>query len=160
LHSRAGQGYYVSLSFHLIFFLPFNFFSFFRALGSDGRHRYNYSSDVVKFLIDAACRKVVPDAPARSLFLVVEASGHKGDRSGLRQPDGRRGMATLGPFDRSGRKLTGDPQIERPLTLLAARQLAARVHRDRALGGHDVVADHRARRLVPWPVPPRKGKRK
>src|SRR4029079_2340604 len=32
-----------------------------------------------------------------------------------------------------------------PVSLQAARELAARVHRDRALG-RDVVADHRARR--------------
>jgi integrase len=63
----------------------------------------------------------------------------------FRRPDGRPAKITLGPFDRSGRELTGDPQIGQPLTLQAARQLAAKVHRDRALG-HDVVADHRARR--------------
>jgi hypothetical protein len=63
----------------------------------------------------------------------------------FRRPDGRPGKITLGPLDRSGRELTEDPQIGQPLTLQAARQLAARVHRDRALG-HDVVADHQARR--------------
>jgi hypothetical protein len=108
---------------------------------------------VVKILTDAACRKFVPgpkrrrirDAAARSLFLVVEPSGHKAWQMRFRRPDGRPAKITLGPFDRSGRELTGDPQIGQPLTLQAARQLAATVHRDRALG-HDVVADHRARR--------------
>ena len=108
---------------------------------------------MVKILTDAACRKFVPgpkrrrirDAAARSLFLVVEPSGHKAWQMRFRRPDGRPGKITLGPFDRSGRELTGDPQIGQPLTLQAARQLAATVHRDRALG-HDVVADHRARR--------------
>jgi hypothetical protein len=45
---------------------------------------------VVKILTDAACRKFVPgpkrrrirDAAARSLFLVVEPSGHKAWRHG------------------------------------------------------------------------------
>ena len=108
---------------------------------------------MVKILTDAACRKFVPgpkrrrirDAAARSLFLVVEPSGHKAWQMRFRRPDGRPGKITLGPFDRSGRELMGDPQIGQPLTLQAARQLAATVHRDRALG-HDVVADHRARR--------------
>ena len=108
---------------------------------------------MVKILTDAACRKFVPgakrrrirDAAARSLFLVIEPSGHKAWQMRFRRPDGRPGKITLGPFDRSGHELTGDPQIGQPLTLQAARQLAATVHRDRALG-HDVVADHRARR--------------
>ena len=108
---------------------------------------------MVKILTDAACRKFVPgpkrrrirDAAARSLFLVVEPSGHKAWQMRFRRPDGRPGKITLGPFDRSGRELTEDPQIGQPLTLQAARQLAARVHRERALG-HDVVADHQARR--------------
>ena len=108
---------------------------------------------MVEILTDAACRKFVPgqkrrricDAAARSLFLVVEPSGHKAWQMRFRRPDGRPGKITLGPFDRSGRELTGDPQIGQPLTLQAARQLAATVHCDRALG-HDVVADHRARR--------------
>ena len=108
---------------------------------------------MVNILTDAACRKFAPgakrrrirDAAARSLFLIVEPSGHKAWQMRFRRPDGRPGKITLGPFDRSGRELTGDPQIGQPLTLQAARQLAATVHRDRALG-HDVVADHRARR--------------
>ena len=46
----------------------------------------------------------------------------------------------------SGRELAGEPAIGQPLTLAAARSLAAKVHRDRALGA-DVVADHKARRV-------------
>jgi hypothetical protein len=111
------------------------------------------SQTVVKILTDAACRKFVAgpkrrrirDAAARSLFFVVEPSGQKAWQMRFRRPNGRPAKITLGPFDRSGRELTGDPQIGQPLTLQAARQLAAKVHRDRALG-HDVVADHRARR--------------
>jgi integrase len=63
----------------------------------------------------------------------------------FRTPSGRIAKLTLGPVDLSGRELKGDPAIGQPLTLQAARQLAATVHRERALG-HDVVAEHRARR--------------
>ena len=51
----------------------------------------------------------------------------------------------LGGFDASGRELTGEPQIGMPLSLVAARRLAAEIHRQRALG-RDVVADHKAKR--------------
>jgi integrase len=108
---------------------------------------------MTKALTDAACRKFRPgperrrirDAGARSLFLVIEPSGHKAWQMRFRRPDGRPAKVTLGPFDQSGRELKGDPQIGQPLSLQAARQLAAQVHRERALG-HDVAADHRARR--------------
>jgi hypothetical protein len=108
---------------------------------------------VVKALTAAACRKFAPgrerrrirDAGARSLFLVIEPSGHKAWQMRFRTPTGRIAKLTLGSFDQSGRELKGDPQIGQPLTLQAARQLAATVHRERALG-HDVVADHHARR--------------
>jgi hypothetical protein len=108
---------------------------------------------VVKILTDAACRKFVPgperrrirDAGARSLFLVIEPSGHKAWQMRFRRPSGRITKLTLGPFEQSGRELASDPQIGQPLTLQAARQLAAEVHRQRALG-HDVAADHKARR--------------
>jgi integrase len=108
---------------------------------------------MAKILTDAACRKLAPgakrrrirDAGARSLFLIVESSGHKAWQMRFRRPDGRPGKITLGPFDLTGLEIAGDPQIGQPLTLQAARQLAATVHRDRALG-RDVVADHKARR--------------
>ena len=51
----------------------------------------------------------------------------------------------MGPVDLSGQEVKGDPQIGQPLTLAAARLLAAEVHRERALG-HDPVADHKARK--------------
>ena len=108
---------------------------------------------MAKIFTDAACRKLAPgakrrrirDAGARSLFLIVEFSGHKAWQMRFRRPDGRPGKITLGPFDLTGLEIAGDPQIGQPLTLQAARQLAATVHRDRALG-RDVVADHKARR--------------
>ena len=108
---------------------------------------------MVKTLTDAASRKFAPgkerrrirDGGARSLFLVIEPSGHKAWQMRFRTPTGRIGKITLGPFDQSGRELKDDPQIGQPLSLRAARQLAASVHRERALG-HDPVAEHKARR--------------
>ena len=90
-------------------------------------------------------RRWVRDGGAQSLYLVIQGSGHKSWVMRFRRPDGKPGKIVLGPVDLSGRELKGEPQIGQPLSLPAARQLAARVHRDRALG-HDVVADHKARR--------------
>ena len=90
-------------------------------------------------------RRWVRDGGAQSLYLVIQGSGHKSFVMRFRRPDGKPGKIVLGPVDLSGRELKGEPQIGQPLSLPAARQLAARVHRDRALG-QDVVADHKARR--------------
>jgi integrase len=108
---------------------------------------------LVKALTDAACRKYAPaakrrrirDSGARSLFFVVEPSGHKAWQMRFRTPTGRIGKLTLGPYDVSGRELAGEPQIGQPLTLAAARHLAAAVHRERALG-KDPIAEHKARK--------------
>lgn len=106
-----------------------------------------------KLLTDAAVRKFKPeaerrairDAASRSLYLIIEPSGHRSWRMRFRTPSGRIGKLTLGPYDASGKELTGEPEIGMPLTLSAARQLAAEVHRRRALG-RDVIADAKARR--------------
>jgi hypothetical protein len=106
-----------------------------------------------KVLTDAAVRKYAPgrtrhrirDALAKSLFLVIEPSGHKSWQMRFRRPDGRPGKLTLGPFDASGREQKDDPEIGQPLTLAAARQLATAQHRRRALG-EDVIAEHKARK--------------
>jgi integrase len=108
---------------------------------------------LVKALTDAACRKYAPaakrrrirDSGARSLFFVVEPSGHKSWQMRFRTLTGRIGKLTLGPYDVSGRELAGEPQIGQPLTLAAARHLAAAVHRERALG-KDPIAEHKARK--------------
>ena len=90
---------------------------------------------------------MIPNTVSTMHSSLVRGLGSSGvfSRAPITSASAGRGKITLGPFDRSGRELTGDPQIGQPLTLQAARQLAATVHRDRALG-HDVVADHRARR--------------
>jgi integrase len=104
-------------------------------------------------LTDAAVRKFKPtakrrwirDAGAQSLYLVIQPSGHKAWTMRFRRPDGGIGKLVLGGVDLSGKELKGEPQIGQPLSLVAARQLAAGIHRERMLG-HDVVADHKARR--------------
>jgi integrase len=91
----------------------------------------------------AANRRRIPDRGMRSLFLVVEPSGHKSWQMRFRVGSGRIAKITLGPVDLSGNEMEGEPAIGQPLTLAAARQLAARVHRERALG-HDPIAEHKA----------------
>jgi integrase len=90
-------------------------------------------------------RRRIRDGGTRSLFLIIEPSGHKSWQMRFRTPSGRIGKLTLGTFDPSGRELAGEPHIGQPLTVAAAHALAARVHRERALG-RDVVADHKARK--------------
>jgi hypothetical protein len=89
-----------------------------------------------------AKRRVIRDYGTKSLFLVIEPSGHKSWRMRFRTPSGRIAKLTLGNYDSSRRELTAEPVIGQLLTLQAARQLAAWVHRQRALG-RDVVADHK-----------------
>jgi integrase len=107
---------------------------------------------MVKPLTAAAARRLRPgpkrrrirDGGARSLFLVIEPSGHKAFQMRFRTPTGRIGKLTLGPLH-LGTETAGPPVVGMPLTLAGARQLAAEVHRQRALGT-DPVADHKARR--------------
>jgi integrase len=63
----------------------------------------------------------------------------------FRTPSGRIAKLTLGPHDRAPELTAEQPVIGQPLTLQAARQLAAWVHRQRALG-RDVAADHKVAR--------------
>jgi integrase len=106
---------------------------------------------VVKELTAAAVEKYRPgpkrrrirDAKATSLFLVIQPSGAKSWLMRFRTPSGRIGKLTLGPVDFSGRELKDEPEIGQPLTLAAARLLAAKVHRDRERG-LDVIAERRA----------------
>ena len=90
-------------------------------------------------------RRVIRDAQASSLYLVVQPSAAKSWLMCFRRPEGRSARSCWVLFDASGRELEGEPQIGMPLSLVAARQLAAEVHRQRALG-KDVVADHKQRR--------------
>jgi integrase len=92
-----------------------------------------------------AKRRRIRDPLAKSLFLVIEPSGTKSWQMRFRRPTGQIGKLTLGRVDASGRELKDDPEIGQPLTLAAARQLAAKVHRERELG-RDPIADHKARK--------------
>jgi hypothetical protein len=74
----------------------------------------------------AAARRRIRDAGARSLFLVVEPSGHKSWEMRFRRPGGKPAKMRLGPFDLSGREVEGTPAMGQPLTLAAARALAER----------------------------------
>jgi integrase len=88
-------------------------------------------------------RRVLKDSGARSLYLVIQPSGHKSWLMRFRRKGGKPAKLTLGPVDLSGKEQTEAPVIGMPLSLVAARQLATTIHRDRALGT-DVFADHAA----------------
>jgi integrase len=99
----------------------------------------------VRKFAPAVKRRRIPDAGMRSLFLVIEPSGHKAFQMRFRVPGGRIGKITLGPVDLNGTEIEGEPVVGQPLTLAAARQLAAHIHRERALG-HDPIAEHKAQK--------------
>ena len=90
-------------------------------------------------------KRIIRDAGARSLYLIVEPSGAKSWMMRFRRPDGKPAKMVIGSVDLSGREVEGEPTVGMPLSLSAARQLAAQIHRERALG-RDVVADHKAKR--------------
>src|SRR5262249_34162660 len=106
---------------------------------------------MAKALTAAAVRKLAPgpkrrrirDGSTASLFLIIEPSGPKAWQMRFRVPGGRIGKITLGEVKLDGAEIKGEPVIGQPLTLAAARQVAAQVHRERALG-HDPVAEHKA----------------
>src|SRR5712691_6868073 len=87
----------------------------------------------------------IKDAAAPGLFLVIQPSGAKSWAMRFRRVGNRSGKLTLGPVDLSGKELAGDPVMGAPLSLAAARRLAAEVQRQRALG-RDVIADYSAAR--------------
>jgi integrase len=100
---------------------------------------------VAKFRPGSKRRRVL-DAGMRSLFLVIEPSGHKAWEMRFRVSGARIGKMRLGPVDLTGTEIDGEPVVGMPLTLAAARQVAARIHRERALG-HDPVAEHKAAKV-------------
>jgi Arm DNA-binding domain len=88
-------------------------------------------------------RQQILDGGVPSLYLQIEASGHKSWIMRFRKPSGAQAKLTLGRADvSSSREPPGEPKIGGLLTLAAARQLAAEVNRQRAQG-RDVVADSR-----------------
>jgi len=88
-------------------------------------------------------RREIPDAGATGLHLVIQPSGSKSWALRFRRPDGRPAKLTLGPVDFGEREITGEPVLGQPLTVVAARALAATLNRERARGS-DLVADRQA----------------
>jgi integrase len=82
----------------------------------------------------------VPDGKSGGLYLIIQPTGHKSWALRFRRPSGAKAKLTLGDIDYSGRELTADPVIGQPLTLAAARWLAADITRQRQRG-IDVVAE-------------------
>ena len=77
------------------------------------------------------------------LVLIIQAK--TGAKSwAYRYRDGRRMVKlNLGPYDGTGKQITGEPQIGAPLTVAAARRLVTALEHERK-GGKDIVAAHRA----------------
>jgi integrase len=90
-------------------------------------------------------RRWVRDSASQSLFLLIQPSGHKSWVMRFRRSGGKISKLALGPLDVSGRRDAGDPEIGQPLSLVAARRLAAKINSERA-AGRDVVADNNARK--------------
>ena len=64
-----------------------------------------------------SARRRIPDPSMRSLFLIIEPSGHKAWQMRFRVNGGRIGKLTLGPVDLSGNEMQEEPAIGQPLTL-------------------------------------------
>lgn len=76
----------------------------------------------------------------KGLRLLIKPSGYRAFVLNFRRPDGRQAKLTLGPVDFSDAPID-NPVIGSPLTLAAARKLAAELMHQRALG-HDIAARH------------------
>jgi integrase len=104
-----------------------------------------------KVLTDAAVarlkpgskRREIPDARAAGLYLVIHPSGARSWALRFRRPNGKNAKLTMGPACFSGQELRGTPVLGQPLTLAAARLLAADIHRQRKMD-IDVVGEHAA----------------
>jgi integrase len=104
---------------------------------------------LAKVLTDGAVRKYRPgrkrreiaDGGAPGLYLLIQVSGHKSWALRYRRPNGKTAKLTLGPLDLGGKEPDGNPKIGDPLSLVAARQLAAEQLRQ-LKRGIDVAAVH------------------
>lgn len=99
---------------------------------------------IKKYTADTKRRREIPDAGAPALRLVIQPrpSGSKSWAMRFRRPDGRSAKLTLGPVDLSDES-SDEPQLGAPLTLRMARQLAAKIDRER-VRGIDVIAEYQA----------------
>jgi integrase len=87
-------------------------------------------------------RREIPDGGSPGLYLIIQPTGKKSWAMRFRRPSGKSAKLTLGSVDLSGLEVD-DPVIGSPLTLQAARRLAAQVHHQRAHGRDVVAARHR-----------------
>src|SRR5262249_33448746 len=94
----------------------------------------------VRKLRAGKARREIPDATMPGLHLVIQPTGRRVWALRLRRPDGRSAKITLGPVDTTNREVEGTPVVGQLLTLAGARQLAAAVHGERAMG-RDVAAE-------------------
>src|SRR5262245_20157810 len=89
-------------------------------------------------------RREIPDGGCSGLYLVVQPSGAKSWCTRFRFRGAPRKL-TLGPFLADGQHgADAEPKLGAPLTLAAARELAARAKRE-AKGGVDPTAVRRER---------------
>src|SRR5215471_10035116 len=88
-------------------------------------------------------RREISDGGGLYLTIQPKPSSAKGWALRYRRPDGRPAKLVLGSVDLSGHEPEGRPQIGTPLSLRAARALAADQLRERARGV-DVAAKHLA----------------
>ena len=104
---------------------------------------------MAKPLTDAAIQRYKPTGKVREisdpgytgLRLVIQTTGSKSFVLRFRRPGGGFAKLTLGSYDGSG-QIDGTPVVGQPLTLRAARALAACLNRDRAMK-IDVLDKHR-----------------
>ena len=104
-------------------------------------------------LTDAVIKKCKPDKTrqrirdggVQSLFLIIEPSGVRSFEMRFRRPDGRPAKIRLGRYDPTKKEIKGAPVVGQPLTLAAARALAADILRRRRLG-EDIIGEHKAAR--------------
>jgi integrase len=88
-------------------------------------------------------RREIRDTAAKGLYLIIQPAP-KGTMSWamrFRRPDGRSAKLTLGRVDIGCKEMSEEPTIGTLLTLRGAREVAARIERQRNMG-RDVVAEH------------------
>jgi integrase len=94
----------------------------------------------VKTMKPGKVRREVPDASVPGLRLIIHPTGKRVWALRVRRLSGQSAKVTLGPVDVTNREVEGTPVVGQLLSLPAARQLAASLLRDRAMG-RDIAAD-------------------
>jgi integrase len=104
-----------------------------------------FTAAAIERLKSANVRREIADGGCAGLYLVIQpGTGRKSWALRFRRPGGKTAKVTLGGVDLS-RKEAGEPVLGSPLTLAGARQLAAELHRQRAMGKDIIAAKHRDR---------------